>query len=559
MKKSNGVACLEVVLSICFLSMAHGQPVTSIYGTDAQKDGIAGKVKERVETVTQFIESGKSVAGMTETIRYDEQGRRLYYFQTRLDVEKWIPTELRYAYTGNSGRVDMKDGSYNLLSFDESARLKGITFFSASGKTRGANKIAYSRSGKPETVEIFDESNKPFSVMKYTANDDGTLTATTGTTKYVYNASGVRIKEEFALDGKMFRNATYDEFGNVVLLQDGYCPESSAADAKDIPTILRMTESANILKDSQGRITQRDCISRERGGVVRYDASMRVVAEEAFGGCEITSTRNTYTGDGKIGMTETELLESFPKRQHSTITHKTFTYDDKGRIKTTTEAESSGDYTENYLYRSDGKLSRIVRRSWSENYAYGETGLLIAKSSILQDTDNPADSPDFNNLAEVETYSYYDDGRVRSQKNFSMYAEHTEGLDSFDLVNATQSSKEFAYDAQGRCVVEKRINADGSATTVYYLYDSTGRVSNEIALTTTLYGGQNCEEKEYAYEPENGLLKRTEYRNVSRARYRYTYDEKGNVASCAVAKMMYDGKTYTEVPQSLTAYSYAYY
>jgi hypothetical protein len=559
MKKLSGIACLEVALIACFLSAAYGQPVTSMFGTDAQKDGNTGKVKERVEKVTQFLESGKSVDGMTETIRYDELGRRLYYFQTRLDVEKWVPTELRYSYTGNTGRVDMHDGSYDLFSFDENGRVKEASSFTAAGKSRWGKKFTYYPSGKPKTIEGVGDDNKPSEAVMCAENADGTLTVTNGAMRYSYGKSGVLLKEECVKDGKALWNVSYDEYGNLVLNQNGYCHESSAADAKDIPTIVRASESTSIRKDSQGRLTERECVDYEGGDVVWYDASMRVVAERSFRGYEITSTRNTYAADGKIGKRETEVVKSLPNSDSPALSCETYVYDEKGRVKTVTETDGSGGYTEKYIYRSDGKLAKVVRGSCTETYSYDESGLLIAKSTVCADTDNRADSPDFTVVNGIETYAYNNDGKMKSQKDGMIFATHCEGDGTPDFADMSESSKEFEYDGQGRLSVERRNGADGSATTVYYRYDPAGKLSNEISVTVASGGGRIYEEKEYAYETENGLLKRTERRNVTRARYAYAYDEKGNVLSCAESNAVYDGKAYVETPKSLTTYTYVYY
>jgi len=555
----------------------------------------------------------------TSSTRYDSRGNVI-------SVTDADGNTTSYVYDANGQRVESTDanGNSTWYYYDTAGRLLSTV--------QGQPEDGSPNSLGNVTSYIYDAFGELIQTTVYAAqltlttgassgstfNPDGTTAAQVATAVAALAAVSADVNDVTAatytadgqvatvVDGDHYQTTgTYDAFGDKLSVTDGagntttYTYDARGEKVSETDgggsTVARTTSETY---DALGRLTSR---TDGNGNTVTYsydDLGRQIGTSQVVQGATRT-TQSAYDAFGNV-LTQTDALGNVTTYSHDVATHTTvmttplgvrtttvkdafgntvsvadaagnattYAYDAAGRLLTTTDA--LGNVAKNQ-YDADGNLILTTDADGNEvSYTYDANGWVLAKTvdptglnrvtSYTYDGEGRELSVT-DALGSVTTYSYDADGNV-----LSMVQDAGAG----NFVNQTTT---YTYDGDGRMLTETKGAGSAYASTIQYIYDSLGRLSQSIVDPS----GLNLVTS-YSYDANGNLIATTDpngntsftiYNEANEAVYsinaagasgsgmaavtQHWYDANGNLVSTRTYSNLVSAGSLTSLGTSTTA------
>lgn len=438
--------------------------------------------------------------GNTQTIEYDELNRAI----RQVNREQGV---VEFKYDGNNNRVSMRDelGRITEMQYDVRDRLTQ-TDIAVGTEHQVAEKLVLDTFGNVTTrIEAYNSADERSFGFEYDLNNRVTAAINPESdrvayeydevgnrrfvkdgrgniTEYVYDARNQNIK---IIDPETFtQRYEYDGVGNVVSMFD----KNNHKIKYVFDPGNRMLSMVQLMEGEEDRITS-----------FTYDALGRqTIVKTAVGTAEEQVTEYEYDSVGnlrKVIDDENGITENGFDREYNQTDildangHRTsMTYDAMGRVLTVTDAlnqvtEMDYDAVGNQLWIKDAEGNRTVFEYDSRNRKIIERdALLIETHYDYDDVNNQVTITRAHGTADevVQSFSYYDDGQLKSRTDIATGDTVTYTYDENNNVKTVTNEEghttSYEYDKNNRV----KTITDPEDGVVEYGYDGNG---NRVSVT----------------------------------------------------------------------------
>lgn len=438
------------------------QTVTSTYGASAKTAAVTNGLNEITTTLADALgrptqRTVKSAAGTT---------LRLTTYTYSADHQSTTVTEGSGAgavsstvYTDTTGRLVLMidgNGKFTRTVYDANGNVLSTT-----DKLNLTTSYLY----YGFLYLLYQETKPDGAVTSHWYNVAGqeTLRRSTQATlshEQTYDTAGRRLTERiYGLDGSVMRSYSYGYYAVGTpfagLLQTVTGPRSTRTIAYDDFMRTQSLTDAGALAETNGTTSY----TYDRRG------SITAVNQSSTGNAAgpATQVSRTYSGYGQM-LTEAVTIAG---SGHSSVTQ---TWDAAGRRASLTEAGSTlPSPLFAYQYQADGAMIRVTANSQNYDFAYGDNGLLVSRTSpyrvrtvtsrdpagqILQQSTTVGGSSVMG-----ETMAWRNDGTIASY-----------GLTQTGAGGANET-RPYTYDARGQLLSEGFSLAAGQPNTLTYTFD----------------------------------------------------------------------------------------
>lgn len=381
------------------------------------------------------------------------------------------------------------------------------------------------------------------SAIDYTANTVIETEADGSKMKYVYDFFG-QMSEEYIFDGTQYHLSMRYEYdnNNRLIAAYQYLSEDGADYVK-----------ATVEYDNLGRVVSKKTYSKDGTLLSREDFAYSLelynqipcekVLTTTYNGDEISRIIEYFDSSGNLVCEKIEYaLNQYYSNtytygnygvlisaQGDTIDSISYEYDPQGRLRRATYADNT--YCQ-YGYDGFSRLTYYYNRNDERSfYFYGATDNLLGTQSAfdVQMIDWGDGELYSENLYALKLYDYDFYGNLITERTQNNNVGEME----------TYSEKFYTYDGSDRLVmVEEKIDENSSIYAQYY-YDAAGRVLREYTGLTDPLMINGLDQVVAGADSEYSVTK-------------YTYDYRGNVASCTHPDGTVDTYTYSFNNQLLT-------
>lgn len=389
---------------------------------------------------------------------------------------------------------------------------------------------------------VHPDSSTSTSTIDYTANTVIETEADGSKIKYVYDFFG-QMSEEYIFDGTQYHLSMRYEYdnNNRLIATYQYLSEDSTDYVK-----------ATVEYDNLDRVVSKKTYSKDGTLLSREDYAYSLemynqipcekVLTTTYNGAEVSRIIEYFDSSGNLvcEMIEYALNQYYTNTytygnygvlisaQGDTIDSISYIYDPQGRLLRATYADNT--YCQ-YGYDGFSRLSYYYNRNDERSfYFYGATDNLMGTQTAFDVQVMNYDGVEYpENLYTIKLYRYDFYGNLISEGTQNNVVGETE----------TYSEKFYTYDGSDRLVmVEEKIDENNSIYAQYY-YDAAGRVLREYTGLTDPLTINGLDQVVAGADSEYSVTK-------------YTYDYRGNVASCTHPDGTVDTYTYSFNNQLLT-------
>ena len=527
----------------------HAQTLSGYTGSTRTTDGYSGNVKKVTITKTLYNPDTEAVDYTSRTeIAYDAKGRRI-----SLDSDGY---STKYSYDNDSFTAS-SDGSITAkATFNRDGTLKDHIMYNTNGAILRHDTYIYDKNGEIREMQRTDSHNDLMTRWIYSKDEKGNTIAINedGSTIYVFNPSGILIKEEKGNNAYSRYEKTYDESGFESSVKEYMHPLSVTMMRDNIPTT-DIAYRSERKTDEKGRIME---IVTERLTKLNdkwLDAEGNLVSSETRKNGEETFSWLSYRYDGNLAEVQTEtwttptddnpagytsLANEYMYNGNDVLT-QIVTYDETG-------CESGKTL---FKYDDDGKLFYTLTDADEKTvYAWNENGSLESKLNYKVTEDGS-----YLNTS-IEEYAYNDDGSASktTYTNILMLMVLFGEVPGTPVQFATRTTTSFAYGEDG-LLTKMQTQCEDRTETEFYEYDDKKRKT--LASLFVEYNDNDAYYKEtsYNYEDDVDFTKITEYSSY-RTKKTYTYDKSGNIQTVKEYEIRYKDGVHTDALCSVTEYAY---
>ena len=444
-----------------------------------------------------FLSQVASPDGVTAAYSYDEAGER-----TAVTDGASNTTSYAYNSLGQETKVTFPDGTATATGYDGAGNPVSVQQLNASGTVLAATSAAYD--GEGDELSATDALGNP---STFTFDPTGMVTAevqpvtssSAVTTSFGYDLNGHRTLYTDG-NGQPWQY-TYNSWG---------LPESRVE-----PSTTQYSSAANSTFTTAYNADGSPVTLTEPGGVTltsTYNNVGELTGQSGSGADAATPTR-TFGYDLAGDLTSASTSNTLGSG--SNATSESFTYNDRGQVKTASGSAGST----SYAYNGDGLTTSVADAAGTTGYTYDSADRLATLADPATGT--------------TATYSYNADSLVTGISNGSGKDTQSFGYDGMRRLTSdtlktssgtTVASIGYGYNADGLLTSETTTGLAGPASSTY-TYDEAGRLASWNNGTTTT---------QYAYDGNGNLTQ-----NGSKA---YTYDARDQLTSDPAGSYTYTAR-----------------
>ncbi|MBE1497549.1 RHS repeat-associated protein [Amycolatopsis lexingtonensis] len=400
----------------------------------------AYSTKLRYDDAGNLVSSTAPTGELTKN-EYDVLGQR-----TTTTDPAGVVSRFGYDFAGRQVRQSDGHGRTGYVSYDPAGRATGFYSLDPAERVLRKSSVGYDADGDKVTASDalgrttrFDYDSRGLLVRQ----QEPTTDTTSITTSFGYDAAGNRTR---STDGR--GNSTIETYNALGLSESVLEPATAAHPAAADRTWTTTYDLAGRPERVQAP-----------GGVVRqrtFDALGRLTLETGTGAAQPTPDRvQRFDPSGRL------LAVNAPGGE------KTFTYDDRGDLLTSTGPVSG---TSAYSYDGSGRLTQRVDGAGTAVFGY-QQGRLSTQQDGLTGVKQTLGYDDAGNLASID----YGSGRVRT------YGYDDFGRQTSDELKATGgvslAALAYSYDLDDRLTGKKTTGVAGAGDNTYG-YDQAGRLTS---------------------------------------------------------------------------------
>ncbi len=401
---------------------------------------------------------GKAQDTFDTYIYYDGFGNEI---QTKTEAEN-LRQLVRTKYIGKSQKVEFESNPY-FIAFNENYTTPNTT-------VKGIN-YTYDGLGRVKKIKNPDGTLKTFnySIWNVTTYDENS-----NKKQEIFDAYGNKIKIfEFNGNGIYKTEYKYNALGNLILINDS------------------QSNLFNFTYDTLGRKTK---LSDPDLGIwtYEYDANGNLIKQTDANGKIVTLQYDSLNRITKKNSTGISIVYAYDTVKNGTLTKvttalgdKTFTYDNRYRIKSIKDQRFGLTFTNNFTYDSaDRIINSILTDGTTVNYNYTDSGNIESISNALkQNTYNELNLPKRRQyLSGIDTNFTYKTDNLRlsaiKTSNVQNFKYTYDNVGNILKINDTVNLRiqEMGYDDIYRLTNADLTNSSSLLYSFNYTYSSIGNI-----------------------------------------------------------------------------------